>query len=259
MLPELEPPKLLSLHSLTKEISQVCLRRLRAQVEAMAPLFRPRRYLGDHMVGAGTESAVAADRNLTDLRGLYERVAVKPFDLRPELRLPLESVTTQFQFDEWGYTHATQTDQGWRPIHITTPLTWVLSYATPYSPSTLRGVVAGSGQRDVEAVRAFVLRACLMHELFAKIPGLKVLLQGLRYRVEVRQSPELGELPLVTVSAPFETFRPPDNLVAMASGLAGGTSFAEVLSVESLNSLNDPLREEALEILGRHKVGISPQ
>jgi hypothetical protein len=253
---ELEPPKLLSLHSLTKEVAQICLRHLRTQVDAMAPLFRPRRYLGDHMEGAGTESATAADRNMASLREHYARVAVKPFDLRPELRTPLESVTTQFQFDEWEYTHATQTDQGWQPIRVTTPLTWVLSYATSYSLSTLRGVVAGSGQRDVEAIRGFVLRACLMHELFAKIPGLKDLLQGLRYKVEMRQSPQLGDLPLLTVSAPFKTFRPPDKLVSMASGLAGGASFAEILDVESIHSLSDPLRDEVLEILQRRKLEI---
>ena len=66
------------------------------------------------------------------------------------------------------------------------PLAWTISYASPYSLATLRGVVAGSGRRDAEAVRAFVLHACLIHELFAKIPTLADLLAALRYKVEVR-------------------------------------------------------------------------
>src|SRR5882672_6768313 len=126
---DLEPSKLLNLHSLTKEVSQACLRHLKAQIEAMAPLFRPRRYLGDHIEATGKEAVPAADRNLADLQELYARVAMKPFDLRPELRAPLESVTTQLQFDEWEYTHATETDRGWQSIRVTTPLTWVISYA----------------------------------------------------------------------------------------------------------------------------------
>jgi len=256
MSADLELAQLLSLHSLTKEVSQACLRHLKAQIEAMAPLFRPRRYLGDRIEAAGKESVPAADRNLADLQELYARVAVKPFDLRPELRAPLESVTTQLQFDEWEYTHATETDRGWQSIRVTTPLTWVVSYATSYSLATLRSVVAGSGQRDVDAVRAFVLRACLMSELFSKIPALADLLEGLRYKIEVRKLPQLGDLPLVTISAPFRTFRPADKLVAMASGLAGGDSFAEVLDVDSVHNLSDPLRDEAIELVQRHKVEI---
>jgi hypothetical protein len=220
----------------------------------MAPLFRPRRILGDHIDSSSKEAVPAADRNLADLQELYTRVAVNPFDLRPELRAPLESITTQFQFDEWEYTHATETDRGWQSTHVTTPLTWVISYSTSYSLATIRSVATGSGQRDVDAVRAFVLRACLMHELFAKIPTLASLLEGLRYKMEVRRSPQLGELPLITVSAPFRTFRPPDQLVALATGLAGGTSFAEVLDVDSVRNLGDPLRDETIEILSRYKL-----
>lgn len=251
---DLEPAKLLGLHALTRDVAQASLRHLKTQIEAMSPLFRPRRYLGDYMEGTGREAVPAADRNLADLQKLYSQVAVKPFDLRPELRAPLESVTTQFQFDEWEYTHATETGRGWQSIRITTPLTWVLTYSTSYSLNTLRGVVTGAGQRDVEAVRAYVLRACLMHELFAKLPTLRDLLLALRYQVEVRKSAQLGDLPLVTISAPFKTFRPGDELVAMASGLTGGASFTEVLDVSSVRELSDPLRDETLGILRRSSI-----
>ena len=253
---DLEPAKLLRLHGLTKDVAQASLRRLKAQMDSMAPLFRPRRFLGDNIEAAGKESVPSADRNLADLQELYARVAVKPFDLRPELRAPLESVTTQLQFDEWEYTHATETDNGWQSIRVTTPLTWVVSYATSYSLATLRSVVTGSGQRDVDAVRAFVIRACLMSELFAKLPAMKDLIEALRYRVEVRKASQLGDLPLVTISAPYRTFRPADQLVTMASMMGGGSSFAEVLDVESVKTLADPLRDEAVELIARHKIEI---
>jgi hypothetical protein len=253
---DLEPDKLLSLHGLTKEVAQVCLRHLKAQIEAMAPLLRPRRYLGDHMEGTGREVSPTGDRNFADLSALYGRVAVRPIDLRPELRSPLESVTTHFQFDEWEYTQAVETSRGWQSIRVTTPLTWVFSFSSSYSFSALRGVVTGNGQRDAEALRSYVLRACLMHELFSKIPALADLLAGLRYKMELRTSPQLGTLPLVTISAPFKTLRPADSVVAMASGLAGGASFAEVLDVESVRALSDPLRDETIKILRQHQVEI---
>ena len=85
-----------------------------------------------------------------------------------------------------------------------------------------------------------------------RFPAIGELLAGLRYKVEVRQSPETGELPLVTISAPFSTVRPPDSLVTVASGLAGGTSFAEVIDLATVQSLKDPLREQIAAIFRNH-------
>jgi hypothetical protein len=109
-----------------------------------------------------------------------------------------------------------------------------------------------SNQRDPEAVRSFVIRALLMQQLFARFPAITELLSGLRYRVEVRRSPQFGELPIVTVSAPFSTARPPDHLVTVASGLAGGGSFAEIIDLASVKELRDPVREEVIRVLHEH-------
>jgi hypothetical protein len=244
--------QLLHLHTLTKEVSKFCHKQLRGYLDTMALLFRPRRILGDAMEGAERESIAGSDRALTELRELYRKVALRPFDLRPELSLPLESVATQIQLHEWEYLHETKTERGWRTIKVTSPLTWVIAYSSPYSLSMLRQVLAGQEERDADSVRAFVLRACLMQLQIAKFPGIASLLAGLRYRVEVRRSPELGDLPLVTVSAPFSTVRPPDNLVSKASGLTGGETFAEVLDLSALQKVRDPLRDEVAAILRSH-------
>jgi len=208
---------LLHLHTLTKEVAKICQKQLRKHLDTMALLFRPRRMLGEAVEGAERESAGGSERTIAEFRELYRRVAVRPFDLRPELTFPLESVSTQLQLYEWEYLHNTKTDRGWRSIRVTSPLTWVIAYSSTYSLSMLRQALAGQEERDPEAVRAFVLRACIMHTHFTKFPAIADLLAGLRYRVEVRRSPELGELPLVTLSPPFSTVRPPDNLVTVAS------------------------------------------
>jgi hypothetical protein len=244
--------QLLHLHALTKDVSKLCQKQLRGYFDTLALLFRPRRMLGDHMEGAERESVGSSDRTVAELRELYKRVAVRPFDLRPELAFPLESVSTQIQLYEWEYLHETNTERGWRSIKVTSPLTWVVAYSSTYSLSMLRQVLAGKEERDPEAVRAFVLRASLMHLHFARFPAIADLLAGLRYRVEVRRSPELGDLPLVTVSAPLATVRPADNLVTIASGLAGGASFAEVLDLASVQNLKDPLRDQVVAILRSH-------
>jgi hypothetical protein len=244
--------QLLHLHTLTKDVAKLCQRQLRAYLDTLALLFRPRRILGDAIEGAERESVGGSERIVSELRELYRKVAVRPFDLRPELSLPLESVSTQMQIYEWEYLHQTKTDRGWRSIKVTAPLTWVLTYSSNYSLPMLRQVLAGQEERDSEAVRAFVMRACLVHLHFQKFPALADLLAGLRYRVEVRQSPETGDLPLVTISAPLATIRPPDSLVTVASGLAGGASFAEVLDIATVQNLRDPLREQVAAIFRKH-------
>jgi hypothetical protein len=244
--------QLLHLHTLTKDVAKVCQKQLRGYLDTLAPLFRPRRILGEAMEGAERESVGGSDRTVAELRDLYRKVAMRPFDLRPELSLPLESVSTQMQLYEWEYLHQTKTDRGWRSIKVTSPLTWVVAYSSNYSLPIFRQVLAGQEERDAEAVRAFVLRACLMHLHFTKFPAIADLLTGLRYQVEVRQTPETGDLPLVTVSAPFHTMRPPDGLITVASGLAGGASFSEVLDLATVKNLKDPLREQIVAIFRTH-------
>ena len=243
--------QLLHLHTLTKDVSKFCQKQLRGYLDTMALMFRPRRILGDAIEGS-EESVGGSDRTLAELRELYRSVALRPFDLRPELTVPIESVSTQMHLYEWEYLHDTKTDRGWRTIKVTSPLTWVITYSSTYSVSMVRQVLAGQEKRDEEAVRAFVLRACLIHLHFMKFPAIAELMAGLRYPVEVRHSPEMGDLPLVTVSAPFSTVRPPDNLVTMASALSGGASFAEVLDLGTVQNLGDPLREEVATILRSH-------
>jgi hypothetical protein len=244
--------QLLQLHALTKEVSRVCQKQLRAYLDTTALLFRPRRILGEAIEGGEREAVGGSDRTLIELRDLYRRVALRPFDLRPELKVPLESISTQMQLYEWEYEHGTKTDRGWQNIKVTSPLTWVLAYSSPYSLSMVRQVLAGKEERNAKAVEAFVLRACILHLQFAKLPALAELFAGLRYRVEVTHSLETGELPLITVSAPIATIRPPDNLVTVAAGLAGGASFAEVLDINSVKNLQDPLREEIAAIFRSH-------
>ena len=238
------------LHSLTRDLAASSQKQLRTHLETMSPLLRPRRFLGDYMEGAGREPVAASERTWADFQSLYKKIAVKPFDLRPELPNPLPSIQTQIALYEWEYHHSVQTSRGWQDIKITSPLSWVLTYASPYSLSVIRQQLAeGHQQKEPEAVRAFVLRACLMGTLFQKFPALTELLSAMRYRVDIRTMRELGELPLVTISAPFGTFRPADELVSTAAGFAGGSAFSEIVDVESIRQLRDPIREEALRIL----------
>src|ERR1700728_4389450 len=110
---DLKIEQLLHLHTLTKDVAKLCQKQLRGYLDTIALLFRPRRILGDAMEGAERESVGGSDRTVAELREIYRKVAARPFALRPELSIPLESVSTQMQLYEWEYLHQINTDHGW--------------------------------------------------------------------------------------------------------------------------------------------------
>ena len=65
--------QLLHLHTLTKDVAKVCQKQLRAYLDTLALLFRPRRILGDAIEGAERESVGGSERTLSELRDLYRR------------------------------------------------------------------------------------------------------------------------------------------------------------------------------------------
>ena len=99
------------LHSITQQVEKVCRTQLWSYLDAMAPLFRARRVLGNHMEGAGKETVSSADQALNELREVFIKACGRPFDLRKELTLPLESVPTQLQLHQWEYLHEIPSDK----------------------------------------------------------------------------------------------------------------------------------------------------
>ena len=82
-VPALRHDQLPRLHSLTAEVQKICRGQLRTYLDALAPLFRPRRVLGERMEGAGKESVVAADQNYNELRdGLKNEELVAQLESR---------------------------------------------------------------------------------------------------------------------------------------------------------------------------------
>ncbi|HEY2857147.1 MAG TPA: hypothetical protein VGJ21_01870 [Terracidiphilus sp.] len=237
------------LHGITQQVGKICRSQLRTYLDALAPLFRPRRLLGNHMEGAGKESVANADQNFNEFREIYFKACSRPFDLRKELSTPLESVPTQIQLHEWEYHYEVQTERERRNINITSPLTWVLAYPSAYSHNMARQLIAAGQERDQESVRTFVLRTSLMYLMFTRLPDLTTVLEGLRYKVEIRKSHQLGDLPLVTVSAPVATVLPTDDLLLLAAAFSGRSGFVEVIDPERATRIPDPLQDQITKIL----------
>ena len=92
------------------------------------------------------------------------------------------------------------------------------------------------------------MRQAVIHHLvpviffnrFADIGGL---MEDLRYVVRTEDLTEIGGLPVVTLEAPLKTFLPPDDFIEQITQLSGIPAFQEIIDLEALDSLLDPLRE----------------
>ena len=103
--------------------------------------------------------------------------------------------------------------------------------------------------RKTEALRQFVINALVMQLLMKSQPNLIQLLAALRYQIGMKPLPGLGTVPFVTITAPLTSFRPADELLLMATRFSGVPAFVELISTESIENFDDPLRMQLQQAL----------
>jgi hypothetical protein len=240
--------ELADLRDKTEAISQFLQKQLKTYLETLRPLLAPRRLYGKYT--GVKEDVVGADRAFAQLREQYAGVCGKPFALPPELDdAPLSNIDNRIDLYPWEYTHQAKSERETKPLTITSPVRWVLTYSSEYSLSQLLQTLAGKEQRRSEAVRQFVVNALVLHAMLGKFPGITQLLTDLRYEIRTEKFPALGELPLVTIRSCLSSFRPADGLILAATRFSGVPAFIELIDVEAVHSLPDPLRLRIEDIL----------
>jgi len=240
--------ELADLRDKTETISEFLQKQLKTYLETMRPLLAPRRLYGKYT--GVKEDVVGADRAFAQLREQYAGVCSKPFALPPELDdAPLSNIDNRIDLYPWEYTHQAKSERETKPLTITSPVRWILTYSSEYSLSQLLQTIAGKEQRRSEAVRQFVVNALAMHSMLGKFPGITQLLTDLRYEIRTEKFPALGELPLVTVRSCLSSFRPVDSLILAATRFSGVPAFIELIDVDAIHTLPDPLRLRIEEIL----------
>jgi hypothetical protein len=161
----------------------------------------------------------------------------------------LARIENRPELHPWEYTHDTKGEGESKPLTITSPVRWVLTYGTGYTLSQVRQAVASKRERRMDDIRQFVVNALVMQLFLARYTGIAQLLSDLRYQVHVDKCPGLGALPFVTLSAWLPSFRPADNLILMATRFSGISNFVELIDVEAVHTLADPLKPQIEELL----------
>ena len=91
--------------------------------------------------------------------------------------------------------------------------------------------------------------------MMASSPGTSKLFQGLRFPISSGRLAEFGELPLTNISACVSTIRPPDIVIIESTEISGQNAFEEIVNLEDLQNLEDPLKNQLIELARTHGRG----
>jgi hypothetical protein len=125
----------------------------------------------------------------------------------------------------------------------------VLTYKSAYTLSEFRAAVGGKGDRRQADIQEFLVAALAIRAVLERFTGITQLLNDLRYNVEVKNCPDLGELPLVVIGSAIPSFRPSDDVMLATTRLSGVPAFIELIDVEAIGQMTDPLKSRIEEML----------
>ena len=215
---------------------------------------------------AGTKDPFQiADKTFKELQSLYEQVAASaPFNLRRDLKPPLDLVSWNVELWPVEYSHAAQSNGSAKTVRVVSPLKWVVGFSgitradmtrTNFSPRRLRELLADRS-RDAEELRQLVLHYLVMHLAIARSPGLSKLLADLHFNLGSESVAEFGALPVPCVRSVIETLRPPDDVLIEHTEIAGTDTFEEVVNTDHITELHGPLTNSLRQLVASH--GLAP-
>jgi hypothetical protein len=247
--------RMLVLRKVTRAVTELLRGQLKDYLTTLGPVFRPSIVLGEYV--EGTKNIVrGADKIFKEFVSIYETVAtVKPYNLPKEIKHPLEIGSSTVEFLPVEYKHIARLGPESKPVLITSPLKWVLSYAG-YGVVPARELVSDSNRPRAE-VKEFVVHPLLMH-VITKQPGVTQLFEALQFPIEAERFPDLGDLPVTVVTSAISTLRPPDEVIIESTEIAGRDSFEEVINLDDIGEMRSPLQDKLVEIVRSYDPKLLP-
>jgi hypothetical protein len=248
MAERFQTQKLIELRKLTRAVSELCRSQLIDYLATLTPLLRPRSLLGSYVQGAPKETVRGAERAFKDLQAVYDAVGgSKPFNLPRDLKPPIAVDSSVLEITPWDYVHVAKGKKQTKSIVVTSPLKWVLSFSG-FSLARLREGLDNADPTEFH-IQEFVLNFLVLHVGTAMQKGVPQLFEALRFPVSAQYVPELGKLPITVVSCAVPTLLPPDETVIESAEISGMNAFEEVVDVEAMLALRDPMRERLADLV----------
>ena len=243
--------RLLTLRKLTRAMSELLRGQMKDYLSTLAPLFRPRHVLGNYVGSGAYEASRTGEKAFRELQELYQTIASsKIYRLHTELKTPLEVINPQLEMTPVEYTHLATSGGESKTIVISQPLKWVLTYGG-FGPGRLQELI-NSEQRTSDHLQQFVLHYLMMHTVVSKQPGLVQIMEALHFPLTIERSAPFGDLPIIYITSSISTLRPPDELLVQSTEVSGMNTIEEVVQLEDVAKIRDPLKEQLLEITKSH-------
>jgi hypothetical protein len=243
--------RLLALRKLTRAIAELFRGQLKEHLATLTPLFRPQIVLGQHVENEVKTFVKGTDAAFKEMQALYAKIgSSRPFSFTPELKAPLQVISTALEFMPAEYAYQAKTERDTKTVTVTSPLKWGLSY----SGFGLRRIreLAGERTRTTHELETAVQHTLMLHSVLTRQPNIGKLFEALRFPIAIEQAAGLGELPVVTISGVIGTIRPPDEVIIENTEVSGTDSFEEVVDLSQIASLRDPFREKLTELVQSH-------
>jgi hypothetical protein len=235
--------ELLELRGLTERISGFLHKRLKGHLATLSSMLGPARVFGKYV--GGREPVARSDEAVAQLAEKYKQVCGGTFDLKQELdENVLTSIGGTIEVYPYEYSFEAKGAKASKVVSMTSSVRWVVTYASEYSLAQLRTLMFGPGDRRSAAVRQFVVNALAFQVVLGRNPGISQILKDLRYDVSTQPLQGLEKLPMVSMSLPLPSFRPPDDLLLTAIRLSGVAGFIELIDPAAVQKIEDPLRAQ---------------
>jgi hypothetical protein len=245
---DLDREEFLKLRRAAERICDALTKRLQSHLEVLKALFLPRKLLGTYVKSAFSEEVAGSERVFAMLRERYAAIAEDPFGLPRKLQPPLPPMSNQLDVIPFQYPLYCKGSED-KAVTVTSPTSWILFYRSDCPISRLKAMLAGAESPQPEDMRRSLLDHMIPVIFLERFPALKNLLEDLRYQVETRELSDLGKLPVVIIKAPLKTFLPADDFILQVTQLSGVPAFQEIIDLESLEKLPDPLKESLIALV----------
>lgn len=243
-----ETSKMLLLRKVTRAISERLETQLISHLGTLSPLVQPRTVFGKYLRSSVKQSVKEEAESFEQVRSIYASLAGQaPFNLPKELDSPLDIPNTSLEVIPAEYSYVAQSAQERKTVMVKSPLKWVVSYSG-FGLKRLRQLLSHTTENG-EQLQACVVHFLAMQVTLSKRPGVARILESLRFPLTTVHMEEFGELPITCIESPIATICPPDDVIVQITEISGASAFEEVVSLEDIVKLCDPLKEEALEII----------
>ena len=241
---------LLVLRKLTRAIADAVRAQLSEHLTTLTPLLQPQGVFGEYIQAPQRDTTLKAEQAFKEMKAMYDAITpVKPLNLRRELSPPFPFSNVSLEITPVDYTHLAQSDSGERKITVRSPLTWTLTYSG-FAPNRLQEVLDQQVRGD--ELHKFIVSYLLVHFVMKYRPGVTRMFEGLHFPITSTTVSEFGQLPVTRISIDIATRRPSDDVVLESAELTGMDAFEEVVDVDDIERLRDPMKERLLEIARKY-------